>query len=191
MATSPTVLAGASTSPPPTAPEPVAAKIPVFLLLIAVVAGVVIATLGVGGVVYYLAHTGRLPMQQGPSAQRTAAIVPITTHALALEPLLVNLADADGSSYLRVAMTLRVADGVEKKGAKAKAEKGEDEKSSGDAVAAVRDTVLTVLGRQTADGLLAAGGKEHLKAALKTALAEHNADLKVMDIFFTDFLVQR
>ena len=186
MATSPTVLAGASTSPPPTAPEPVAAKIPVFLLLIAVVAGVVIATLGVGGVVYYLAHTGRLPMQQGPFAQRTAAIVPTTTHALALEPLLVNLADAGGSSYLRVAMSLRVVDGVEKKGAKAK-----DERNSDDAAAAVRDTVLTVLGRQTADTLLAADGKEHLKVALKTALAEHNADLKVKDIFFTDFLVQR
>jgi flagellar basal body-associated protein FliL len=26
---------------------------------------------------------------------------------------------------------------------------------------------------------------------LKAALAEHNSDLKVKDIFFTDFLVQR
>jgi flagellar FliL protein len=30
-----------------------------------------------------------------------------------------------------------------------------------------------------------------LKTELKTALAERNADLKVKDIFFTDFLVQR
>jgi flagellar FliL protein len=48
-----------------------------------------------------------------------------------------------------------------------------------------------VLGRQTADGLLAADGKEHLKTELKSALVEHNADLKVKDVFFTDFLVQR
>jgi flagellar protein FliL len=195
MATSPTVLAGvpASSSPAP-APvplaAPVAAKFPVVPLLIAVVVGVVIATLGVGGVVYYLAHTGRLPMQSG-AAQKTEVSVLATTHAVVLEPLLVNLADAGGSSYLKVALTLRVADVIDKKGAKANDEKSKNDKGADDAVAAVRDTVLTVLGRQTADGLLAADGKEHLKAELKEALAEHNADLKMKDVFFTDFLVQR
>jgi flagellar protein FliL len=101
---------------------------------------------------------------------------------------LVNLADAGGSSYLRMSLTLRVADAIEKK---ANNEKKKDEKGTDDAVAAVRDTVLTVLGRQTADGLLAADGKERLKTELKSALTEHNADLKVKDVFFTDFLVQR
>ena len=191
MATSPTVLAGVSpSSPPAPVSAPVAAKVPVVPLLIAVVAGVVIATLGVGGVVYYLAHTGRLSMQ-GVAGQKTEAIGPATTHAMVLEPLLVNLADAGGSSYLRVALTLRVADVIDKKGAKASDEKGKDDKRPEDAMAAVRDTVLTVLGRQTADGLLAADGKERLKIELKAALAEHNADLKVKDVFFTDFLVQR
>jgi flagellar protein FliL len=88
-------------------------------------------------------------------------------------------------------LTLRVADVIDKKGAKASDEKNKNDKGAEDAVAAVRDTVLTVLGRQTADGLLAADGKEHLKTELKAALAEHNADLKVKDVFFTDFLVQR
>jgi len=191
MATSPTVLADTSiSSPPAPAPTPVAAKFPVAPLLIAVVVGIVIAILGVGSVVYYLAHTGRLPVQG--TAQKTEVIALTTTHAMVLEPLLVNLADAGGSSYLRVALTLRVADGTAtKKGAKIDAEKGKDDKGTDDAVAAVRDTVLTVLGRQTADGLLAADGKEHLKTELKAALAEHNADLKVKDVFFTDFLVQR
>ena len=191
MATSPTVLAGTSTSSPPVSdPAPVAAKFPVVPLLLAVVAGVVIATLGAGGVVYYLAHTGRLPMQER-AAQKIETVAPVATHAMVLEPLLVNLADVGGSSYLRVALTLRIADVTDKKGAKAKDEKSKDDKSSDEAVAAVRDTVLTVLGRQTADDLLAADGKEHLKAQLKAGLAERNADLKVMDVFFTDFLVQR
>ena len=123
--------------------------------------------------------------------QRTEAVAPTTTRAMVLEPLLVNLADAGGSSYLRVALTLRVADVADKKGAKASDEKSKNDKGAEDAVAAVRDTVLTVLGRQTADGLLATDGKEHLKTELKAALAEHNADLKVKDVFFTDFLVQR
>ena len=190
MATSPTVLASSTTSPVAPPAAPVTAKIPIAFLLIAVVVGVVIATLGVGGAVYYLAHTGRLPMQQRAAGQK-AEVVAVTTHPMVLEPLLVNLSDADGSSYLRMAMTLRVADPVDKKSAAAKDEKGKDAKGADDTGAAVRDTVLTVLGRQTAEGLLAADGKEHLKAELKTALSEHNADLKVKDIFFTDFLVQR
>ena len=74
---------------------------------------------------------------------------------------------------------------------KTKDEKSKDDKVADDAGAAVRDTVLTVLGRQTADSLLATDGKEHLKSELKAALAEHNRDLKVTDVFFTDFLVQR
>jgi flagellar FliL protein len=156
-------------------------------LLIAVVVGVVIATLGVGGLVYYLAHTGRLPMLGG-ATPKTEAVAPSTTHALVLEPLLVNLADAGGSSYLRTSLTLRIADAADKKAIN---EKSKNDKGTNDAVAAVRDTVLTVLGRQTADGLLAADGKEHLKTELKSALVEHNADLKVKDVFFTDFLVQR
>jgi flagellar protein FliL len=189
MATSPTALAGTPASTPPV-PVSEPAKAPFVSLLIAVVIGVVIVTLGAGGVVYYLAHTGRLPMF-GKTAQKTEIVLPVTTHAMVLDPLLVNLADAGGSAYLRVSLTLRVADVVDKKGEKAKEEKSKDDKGADDAGAAVRDTVLTVLGRETADGLLAADGKDHLKAELKAALAEHNVDLKVKDVFFTDFLVQR
>ena len=195
MATSPTVLAGASsTVPPDSSPTsvaaPVAAKFPLVPLLIAVVAGVLVAALGVGGVVYYLVRTGRLPGREG-SAHKTEAALPVATHSMVLEPLLVNLADTSGSSYLRVAITLRVADATESKEAKPREEKPKEDKENSGDVAAVRDTMLTVLGRQTADRLLAVDGKDQLKAELKTALAEHNADLKVMDVFFTDFLVQR
>jgi flagellar FliL protein len=193
MATSPTVLAGAPTSSPPASvpvPLPVGAKVPVFSLLIAVVMGAAIAAIGVGGGVYYLVHTGRLPMQ-GAATQKTEVVASTSTHAMVLEPLLVNLADPGDNSYLRVALTLRVVDVVGKKVSKTENEKSKDSKVSDDAAAAVRDTVLTVLGRQTTDGLLAVDGKEHLKVQLKTALAEHNADLKVKDVFFTDFLVQR
>ncbi|MBB5315728.1 flagellar basal body-associated FliL family protein [Tunturibacter empetritectus] len=195
MATSPTVLAGASSAAPPdsspaSVAAPVEAKFPLIPLLIAVVVGVLVATLGVGGVVYYLVRTGRLSGREG-SAHRTEIVIPAATHSMVLEPLLVNLADAGGSSYLRVAMTLRVADATEGKEAKPKEEKPKEDKENSGDVAAVRDTMLTVLGRQTADRLLASDGKEQLKAELKAALAEHNAGLKVMDVFFTDFLVQR
>jgi flagellar FliL protein len=193
MATSPTVLAGTSAAVPPivsSVPAPETARFPVAPLIIAVVVGAVISALSVGGVVYYLARTGRLPIQEG-AAHKAETVEPGPTHAMALEPLLVNLADAGGSSYLRVALTLRVADAAEGKGSKAKEDKPKEDRVASDVMASVRDTTLIVLGRQTADGLLVADGKEHLKAELKKAFAEHNADLKVMDVFFTDFLVQR
>lgn len=184
MASSPTVLvSGSSASAPVAAPV----KFPVVPLLIAVLVGVLIAGLAAGGVVYYLVRSGKLPLRGGASVRREAT-APLVTHAIVLEPLLVNLADDGGSAYLRIAMTLRVAEAVDNKGPKAKDEKATD---STEDVAAVRDTTLLVLGRQTARGLTAVDGKERLKAELKSALAEHNTNLKVLDVFFTDFLVQR
>jgi flagellar FliL protein len=181
MATSPPVVQASSADP---------VKLPVLSLLIAVVLGVVIATLGVGGIFYFLARSGRLPMQSGAIA-KTDLNASATTHAMVLEPLLVNLADGGGNAYLRVGLTLRVADAVDKSKDKPKEEKSADNKSAKDADAAVRDTALAVLGRQTSEDLLTVDGKERLKAELKAAIAEHNRELKVMDLFFTEFLVQR
>ena len=149
-----------------------------------------ITAIAFGGIAYYLARSGKLPMQV-QAAQKTDRVVPVTTHAMVLEPLLVNLADAGGSSYLRLGLTLGVADATDRKASPTKDEKDKNKKDGDETVAAARDTVLAVLGRQTADGLLAVDGKQHLKAELKKALLEHNSDLKVENVFFTDFLVQR
>jgi flagellar FliL protein len=170
-------------------PADSANRFPLFPVLIAVAVGVLVAMLALGGGLFYLARSGRLASFAGGAvAHRSDEVAPLATHAMALEPMLVNLADQGGSSYLRVSLTLRVEDASAKKTAGSK--EGGD-KGSGEAVAPVRDTLLTVLGQQTADSLLAADGKEHLKTALKAALAEHNSDLKVSDVYFTDFLVQR
>ena len=67
-----------------------------------------------------------------------------------MEPMLVNLADGGGGAYLRAGITLRVTDAAEKNGAK-KGRKGSREQESKDAEAAVRDTALAVLGRQTSE----------------------------------------
>ena len=183
MAASPTVLVNT----PPVAPAP--GKFPVVPLLIAVVLGVVIATLAIGGLVYYMVRSGRLPLQH-TAATKAEPVAPPPTHVMTLEPMLVNLADTGGNAYLRISMTLRVAD--ETKGGKTKENESAASGKGGDAaVAAVRDTALTILGRQSADGLLAVGGKERLKTELKTAFAANNRDMKVADVFFTDFLVQR
>jgi flagellar FliL protein len=154
-------------------------------VLIAMLIGAAIASLGFCGLLYYFAHSGRLSMR-GSAVMKAPPPVETATRLMVLEPLLVNLADEGGSSYLRLSLTLQLASAVTNKSSSTNASGG-----SADETAAVRDTALTVLGRQTVESLLAPKGKEYLKAELKKALAEHNADLKVKQIFFTDFLVQR
>lgn len=180
MATTPPVIQAKISSDP--------VKVPLAPLLIAVVLGVVIATTVVGGVTYYLLRSGKVPIQVGavPAASSSA---PVKTHMVALEPLLVNLSDPSGSAFLRAGITLEIADPAHEKEKEAKgAEAGAQSK---EADAALRDTALTVLGRETSDGLLAENGKDRLKTELKAAFAEHDREVKVVDLFFTEFLVQR
>ena len=139
---------------------------------------------------YYLARSGRLS-GSAVAPRRADPIAPEASHIVLLEPLLVNLADAGDGAYLKVALALRVLDSGAKLGATAKEEKGKDSTSGDETLAPVRDTVLSVCGRQTSDELLATSGKDHLRAALRDNLAKRNPELKVKDVFFTDFLVQR
>src|SRR5215468_6290227 len=85
-------------------------RLPVIPLVVAVILGIVIAVATVGGVVYYMLRSGKFPLQVAPAA---IAQPTVKTHAVALEPLLVNLADSSGNAYLRAAITLQVADPIE------------------------------------------------------------------------------
>ena len=183
MASSPALADGASIPAP-------AHKTSLLTLIIAMIAAVILSIAAVGGTMFYLIRSGKLPVQKTITVEGKPAPPPPTapSHTLMLDSLVANLADAGGAAYLKMSLTLKIADEPVKKGAKeekpVKGAMSEDE-------AGVRDTVLMVVGHQTADGLLAPEGKEKLKAELKAGLADHNPELKVMDIHFTDFLVQR
>jgi flagellar FliL protein len=160
-------------------------------LVIAMVAAVLLSSAAVGGTFFYLIRSGRLPMAKAAAVETPVVVIPppAASHTMVLEPMVANLADASGAAYLKMALTLRIADEPLKKGSAGKEEK--PAKGMSEAEAAVRDTVLAVVGRATSEELLAVDGKERLKQRLKTALAEHNPELKVMDLYFIDFLVQR
>lgn len=185
MATSTPLTDTVSASPSPPLSLPESARRRLTSGLAAILIGAAIVSLGVCGVVYYFVSSGRLMKRWSAAAKVRVAMEP-QTRLMVLEPLLVNLADEGGNTYLRLSLTLQIADGAAKKSPNTK-----DKEGTEDAMAAVRDTALTVLGRQTANNLLAIDGKERLKIDLKKALAEHNPNLKVKQIFFTDFLVQR
>lgn len=163
----------------------------VSLLLVALLAAVFVLA-GAGGGFYYLARAGKLPGSTTPTAPKPVIVAPAATHLVVMEPLVVNLADPGGRVYLRLVATLRVEDLPEAKAVKAKPEeKSKDGKGEDDDVAAVRDTMLTVLGTQTSESLLEPDGKERLKSELKAALASHVDGMKVKEVYFTEFLVQR
>ena len=169
---------------PEIAPSAPTAKVPLGSLLVVCVVAVVLAIGGCAGVLLFLAHSGRLG-----AASTTQVIVEkpkaddVPAKNVALDPMLVNLADEDGHSYLRLGVVLAEDPG---KDAKAK-----EEKPAPGADAAVRDAVLGVLGKKRAAELLAADGKEQLKKELKAALDAQVPEAKVRAVYFTDFLVQR
>jgi flagellar FliL protein len=55
----------------------------------------------------------------------------------------------------------------------------------------MRDAALTILGRETSEGLLEPQGKDRLREELKTSFTAKLPEKKVVDILFTEFLVQR
>ena len=97
---------------------------------------------------------------------------------LHLETFVLNLADRDQKSYLRVGIDL----GLRKEAGKSE---------SAPSVAQVRDTILSVLGLAEVNELLTATGKIQLKADLLKALQVRMPDLGVEEIYFTEFLIQR
>jgi len=183
MPASPQITDTASASSSLAADVPGSAKLSVKFALSFVLVGIFISSLGFGGVLYYLVRTGRLITRKIPASAAPAAMA--GTHSIVLDPLLVNLSGDGGSSYLRLSLVLQVVNPSTKESAT------KDGISNDESMAAIRDTVLTVLGLQTADDLLAPDGKERLKLELKKSLAEHNGNLKIAELFFTDFLVQR
>lgn len=160
------------------------------MIAVAVIAAI-FAMVGAGGLVFWLSKTGRMPMPTAPvKAESVPKVVP-RTHLAVLEPLLVNLADDDGHCYLRVAITLRIEEGLIEKAAKGTDEAGVKGKSVNAFEAAERDAALTVIGRDTSANLLAPDGKEQLKEQLRSALALKVPEIRIADVLFTEFLVQR
>jgi flagellar basal body-associated protein FliL len=110
------------------------------------------------------------------SAQASdAATVRSTMH---LETFVLNLADAEQRSYLRIGIDLGLNQAAKQSEASAP-------------VAEIRDTILTVLSQAKLDDLLTAPGKAKLKTDLLHALQERMPQLGVEEVYFTEFLIQR
>jgi flagellar FliL protein len=174
--------------------------IPLLTMSVAIAGAAVLSVALAGGAVYWMARSGHLPgsaaaaATPGAPAHEAAAAAPVAspkTHAVVLEPLLVNLADQGGAAYLRVSMTLRVQDEIPVKGEKAKEETADKGKPVNENEAALRDAALDAIGRMSAADLLQTDGKDKLKERLLHAFAQRVPELKVTAMYYTDFLVQQ
>jgi len=96
------------------------------------------------------------------------------------DPFVVNLADAGVSRFLRVKVQL-VVSGV------AKAE--EMTKSAVDQSRA-RSLILELLTTQTSDVLVTPDGKAALKKAIAEQVGHALSHIEIVDVLFSDFVVQ-
>jgi flagellar protein FliL len=152
-------------------PAPAAAKSgksPMVLILAVVVA----AGAAGGGAFWYARRT--TPVIEVPHARNSDRGI------LGLEPFVVNLADPNATRFLRATVQLVVHDELE----------AEKLKKTPAAMMQARGAILELLTVQTADNLVTPDGK----AALKKAIAERATaaldDTKVLDVLFSDFVVQ-
>ncbi len=129
-----------------------------------------IAILALIALFFWTNHDARTEPQSNRPGQ-----VRSTLH---LETFVLNLADGDQRSYLRVGIDLGLNS----------APKRADEFNP---TPHVRDILLGVLAQAKADELLTAEGKTKLKKQILQALQEQLPELGVEEVYFTELLIQR
>ena len=105
---------------------------------------------------------------------------------LPLESFTVNLADAEEGRFLRTTFSLGVDGEVP-----ATKDGGKAAGGGSVSIAAIRDSILSVLTQCKSDELLLPQGKAKLKADLLNALNREVPALGAREVYFTEFLVQR
>jgi flagellar FliL protein len=137
-------------------------------LIIAAVA--VLAAGGAGG--YWYMHRGAAPKH---------AEEPATEHGIVtFEPFVVNLADPNSARYLRTTVQLVVSSKTQ----------AEHVSESPVVLMQARSAILELLTQQTSDRLVTIDGKAALKKAIAERVGAVLGETKVVDVLFSDFVVQ-
>jgi flagellar FliL protein len=135
-------------------------KKPLIIALVAIVAGG-------GGAAYAMLR---------PATEASAP----TRGLVAFDPFVVNLADPGGMRFVRVTMQVVT---YSEPGAKAIAESTLTMKES-------RSAILEILSQQLAADLVKIEGKAALRRAIVARLSKVIKETKVVDVFFSEFVVQ-
>jgi flagellar FliL protein len=158
------------------------------LLLILII---LVVLLGVGGGAAYFflfKKKAPAPQQAAPTPQPIAppvATAPVATSGVPAAPqffykldtFIVNLADEGGSRYLKVDMTLALSN-------------KEVEKEIEKKLPVIRDAIITVISNKYYKDIATPAGKLALKREIMARINILLTKGKVIDIYFTDFVVQ-
>jgi flagellar FliL protein len=150
-----------------------------------VVIGVVLLLVlgGAGGAAWWFtrpAPTDEAADGEGSQPPPKKAPQPTGDGIVALDQFLVNLADKDATRFVRVKLCLVVG-----------TKKEADEIAKNEvAKMRLRSAVLELLAQQTSDKLVTPEGKTELKKAIAQRAKPALGETKVLDVLFTDFVVQ-
>jgi flagellar FliL protein len=134
----------------------------------------VLALLGGGAWFFLNGSSGAVQAEETKEAKiEERGIVPFET-------FLVNLTDPGGNRFLKCTLQLVFASEAEAKHV------ADNEALMGHA----RSAMLELLAEQNATALITAEGKQKLKDAVKTHVAKILAKYKVVDVLFSEFVVQ-
>jgi flagellar FliL protein len=137
------------------------------------IGGVVVALAG-GGAGYWF-------LQRPAAAEEAHHEEPAPKRGIvAFDPFVVNLADKGVSRFLRVSVQLVVKD----------AEQAAEMEESKVVLMQARSAMLDVLTTQTSEVLVTPEGKTKLRADIIGALHHAIEEFEVVDVLFSDFVVQ-
>ena len=149
-------------------------------ILLFVTLGLVL-TGGAGGGAWWWFHRAEAAAPaDGHATAAKAEVDSSDSGVLVMDPFLVNLADQDFPRFLRATLRLIVAD-------KEHAEHlAEDEVAK----ARIRSVVLELLTTQKSTVLVTPEGKTALKKSILSATSKILTEAKVVDVLFSEFVVQ-
>jgi flagellar FliL protein len=141
--------------------------------LIWIAAAIVVLLGGGGGGAWWWTHRN--------VAEAAPKEPPLESRGLVtFDPFMVNLADEGGSRFLKVTLALEVDDAATaKKITEAPV-----------VLSRIRSDILELLTEQQAPALVTPEGKDALKKAIKTRASEALDGTKVIDVLFSEFVVQ-
>ena len=97
---------------------------------------------------------------------------------LSLDPFLLNLADTDEIRFVKVTFQLGLA------------EKPKEISKDSVVIAAIRDSIVSLLTSKKADQVLSPQGKEDLRHEIRSRVNTIAPEIKVMEVYIVDFVVQ-
>ncbi len=98
-------------------------------------------------------------------------------HIYAMDPFIVNLADADQNRYLKIRISLE-------------SKKPEPNEEFTKKLPLIKDIILTILSQKRSEELFHSSGKEKLKAEMLRLVNPNLVELKIKTVYFTEFVIQ-